>query len=354
MAEILGIGCTHAPHLQFPDENMADILRRYLEDDRTPADLKDPGKWPAAMREEWADDEGLAAAGRHRATLVDGFRKARKALDDFKPDLVLIWGDDQYENFHEDLIPPFNVYALADIPIQPYKRSGVMRTSANVWNQPEDMRITIPGHPEAATFLAKELIGRGFDVACSFKFHHAETANHAFVRTVLYLDYDQKGFGYPIIPFHVNCYGSDLWRNIRGSRPATPPPPSPPAWRCYDLGKAVAQIFEHSPWRVALIGSSSWSHAFLTDKHHGVYPDVEADRQRYHDVRDGKLRSWRDLSPEDIRASGQHEILNWICLAGAMEGRAAQVAAYSETYIFNSSKAVVIFPAQVALAPATA
>jgi len=60
------------------------------------------------------------------------------------------------------------------------------------------------------------------------------------------------------------------------------------------------------------------------------------------------------LSPEDIRASGQHEILNWVCLAGAMEGRAAQIAAYSETYIFNSSKAVVIFPALAALAPATA
>src|SRR2546421_10287495 len=106
MAEVLGIGCTHAPHFVFRDEHMADILRRYMKDERVPAALRDPAGWPAPMQAEWGDDEGLAAAGRHRAALVDGFRQARRALDEFKPDLVLIWGDDQYENFHEDVVPP--------------------------------------------------------------------------------------------------------------------------------------------------------------------------------------------------------------------------------------------------------
>ena len=32
---------------------------------------------------------------------------------------------------------------------------------------------------------------------------------------------------------------------------------------------------------VALIASSSWSHAFLTPKNHLLYPDVEADRALY-------------------------------------------------------------------------
>ena len=40
------------------------------------------------------------------------FRAIRKALDDFNPDLVLIWGDDQYENFREDIIPAFCVFGL--------------------------------------------------------------------------------------------------------------------------------------------------------------------------------------------------------------------------------------------------
>ena len=73
-----------------------------------------------------------------------------------------------------------------------------------------------------------------------------------------------------------------------------------------------------SPWRVALVASSSWSHAFLTPKHHLLYPDVDADRALYDTcgsatTRPGGGRRWRA-----IEESGQQEMLNWMCLAGAM------------------------------------
>ena len=35
--------------------------------------------------------------------------------------------------------------------------------------------------------------------------------------------------------------------------------------------------------------------------------------------------------------------LLWICLAGAMEGRQADVLSYAESYVFNSSKCVALF-----------
>ena len=50
-----------------------------------------------------------------------------------------------------------------------------------------------------------------------------------------------------------------------------------------------------------------------------------------------------DLKRE-IQGSGQHEILNWVCLAGAMEGRRAEILAYAETFTINSSKCVALFP----------
>ncbi|MGH7039446.1 MAG: hypothetical protein ACREE1_15050, partial [Stellaceae bacterium] len=105
MGEILGLGVTHYPPLSGPDAQMGRILKRVLADPALPERYRDPSGWPEPMRREYGNDEGLAAAGRHRAALVNGFRNARRLLDEFAPDLVVIWGDDQYENFREDVIP---------------------------------------------------------------------------------------------------------------------------------------------------------------------------------------------------------------------------------------------------------
>ena len=109
MGDILGIGVTHYPGLIQPDQQMAGLLDRTLNSDQVPEELKDPARWPEPMRKEWADP--VAAAKEHRKRLVGGFRKAREALDAFNPDFVLIWGDDQYENFREDGVPSFCVFA---------------------------------------------------------------------------------------------------------------------------------------------------------------------------------------------------------------------------------------------------
>ncbi len=322
-----------------------------LRNEKTPEAMRDPRNWPPAMQAEWGDDEGLAAARRHRETLVGGFRAARAALDAFRPDFVLIWGDDQYENFHEDVVPPFCVYAMDEIPTQLYANTNASYAVRNVWDKPADDVVTLPGCREAGNYLARQLILSGFDVAYSYKFHHAAVLNHAFVRTVLYLDYDQRGFPYPMVPFHVNCYGSDLTGSSMIREGRTPearddlrqPPPAPPPWRCYDLGKRVAEILEASPWRAAVIGSSSWSHAFLTRKFPAGHPDVEADRGLLEDLRGHRQARWRDVDLETYREAGQHEFLNWVCLAGAMHGRRAEVLAYGETYLFNSDKCVALF-----------
>jgi hypothetical protein len=341
MAELLGIGMTHAPMFQFPDENMADILRNFLARDTVPPEKKNPAAWPAAMREEWGSDEGLAAARRHREAVVGSFRQIRKELDAFKPDFVLIWGDDQYENFKEDVVPPFCVYIYDQIDCLPYANSRAMKAERNVWNQPPDKVVPVRGHREAASLLARELVLNDFDVAFSYKPHHHPTLAHAFMRTLVYLDYDQKGFPYPLVPFHVNCYGSDLMKGIGGSGPTVPPAPTPR--RCYDLGKTVGEILRKSDYRAAVIGSSSWSHAFLTKKHHGLYPDVESDRRRFKELKEGRQSEWRNLAPETMTDAGQHEMLNWLCLAGAMEGRKADYLEISETLIFNSTKVSALF-----------
>jgi hypothetical protein len=357
MGDILGIGCTHGPHLKLSDEAMANVYFRYnLNHEQTPAHWKDPANWPSQLREEWGGDEGATAARKHREEIVRGFRQARQEIDAFKPDFVLIFGDDQYENFREDLLPPFCVYAFDEFELRG-KRDGGGGLSARLGlplTQIEmpPMQPTVRGSQQIGTWVTNELIERGFDMSCSWKPHHMPNLGHAFTGTLDYLDWDRRGFPYQVIPFHVSCYGEDLRVPSAGGAEATgrlgggaavQPPMAPPPWRCYDAGKAVAEAIQASPYRAAIIGSSSWSHASLTNMHGYMWGDVESDREHLEQLKAGQLRQWRDLDPEQIRRSGQHEMRNWICLAGAMEGRSAEVLAYSESYVFNSSKCVAVF-----------
>ena len=131
MGDILGIGVTHYPGLIQPDEQMAGLLNRTLNSDQVPDVMKDPARWPEQMRKEWANP--MAAAVEHRQRLVGGFRKVRQALDAFKPDFVLIWGDDQYENFREDGVPSFCVFAFDGIESRPYARAAASKANVETF-----------------------------------------------------------------------------------------------------------------------------------------------------------------------------------------------------------------------------
>ena len=112
-----------------------------------------------------------------------------------------------------------------------------------------------------------------------------------------------------------------------------------------ELGAATARALKQSPWRVALIASSSWSHAFLTSRNNYLWPDIDSDRARFEELRAGNYDAWRQVTTSKIEAAGQQELLNWMCLAGATEelGRKAQVVDYIETYAFNSNKCLALF-----------
>jgi hypothetical protein len=98
---------------------------------------------------------------------------------------------------------------------------------------------------------------------------------------------------------------------------------------------------------VALIASSSWSHAFLTEKHGWIRPDNESDRRLFAALQEGRYAAFRELTIAEAEAAGQHEIFNWVCLAGAMHelGYRPDYLEYVETYIFNSDKCLAVFAA---------
>jgi len=114
MGEILGLGCTHYPGLTVPDEQLPSLFHRLLTAPNVPEHYKNPANWPAELVAELGNDEGFSSAQRYSARMAEGFRAVRKSLDAFNPDVVLVWGDDQYENFKEDIIPAFCLLGYDD------------------------------------------------------------------------------------------------------------------------------------------------------------------------------------------------------------------------------------------------
>jgi hypothetical protein len=70
-----------------------------------------PNSWHSAFR-----------TIRLSAVLVGWMDRTRAALDAFRPDFVLLWGDDQFENFREDIIPPYCVAAYEKFTFSPRRR----------------------------------------------------------------------------------------------------------------------------------------------------------------------------------------------------------------------------------------
>lgn len=356
MADLLLLGMTHYPLLATTDDMMAALLRNTLKDPLIPTEAADPANWSPAMQAEWGIDEARASAVDHRAALRTGFSEARAALEEFQPDAILIWGDDQYENFREDIIPPYAVLAYEDIDVQPWAHaadSSDMKGRPNIWGEPGDTTFTVRGRRDIGKYVATGLLERGIDVAYAYERLHHPGLPHAFLNAVLYLDYHRAGFNYPVLPFPINCYG----RRVVSYRGFMAPfddvreldPPSPTPARLMDVGAAVGQILADSPWRVALVASSSWSHAFICDKTWRLRPDTPSDRRLYDAMTRGDMDAWRDTPLEDIESAGQQELLNWFPLLGAMEALGQPVPAWSEfveTGIFNSNKVFATYEAR--------
>src|SRR5207248_5876870 len=144
---------------------------------------------------ELGNDWGTGSAGRARRICREYFAEARREIDDVKPHVVVMWGDDQYEIFKEDIVPPFAVLAYEDQERQPW---ADRRSPWNPWNEPPDTTYRVRGHKEAGKYLATGLIEAGIDVAYAYKpLHHP--MGHAFENTVILLDDERRGFDYPLV-----------------------------------------------------------------------------------------------------------------------------------------------------------
>lgn len=352
MSEFLAIGMTHYPLLAGTDEHMADLLRWTLRRSGHPSELKDPANWSASMRADRANDGGTAAAATHREELRTDLRRCRAAIDEFNPDILLVWGDDQYENFREEIVPAFCVLASPDMQVHPFEHMNDFGNS-NAWGLPDETTMTLHGDPSSSRVLADDLLRSGFDVAYSYRKREGSRFPHAIANTQLFLDYDHAGreSSYKIVPITVNCYGQHAIVRRGGlarfaeihDEELDPSGPSPS--RCFALGRATAAAMRESGKRVAFVASSSWSHAFLNDKGWHLWPDTEADRRLYDALVADDYDTLMSVTVKEVVDAGQHEMLNWFCMLGAVAelGMAREWSTFRPSDVFNSNKCFAVY-----------
>ena len=250
----------------------------------------------------------------------------------------MIWGDDQHENFTEDIIPPFCVLAYDQIEARPWQRQG----AAQCLGRAGGHHLPHPGHRAGGQVPGAKLLEQGVDMSYAYKPLHYPGLAHAFLNTIMFLDYDRVGFPYPVVAFQVNCYGRRVisQRGGRGSlaQPlgeADLDPPSPTPKRCMEVGAATARAMRESPWRTALIASSSWSHAFLTDKHYQLYPDIESDRRLYEALRAGDYETWRRRRSRhrDVGPAGDAQLVHARRRDGGARAQARRVRVHRHVVV---------------------
>ena len=311
MAEILGLGCSHGPIILTPPEVWTKGRERIFS--RIP-DYEPP----AQLLEELGQDNGLSQDKLDQKRVVESFQVLHDKLHEFDPDVLMIIGDDQAENFQQDNLPPFCLYTGTEVDGYPFQRAAAR---VNLWEAGPETKFSFRCPKEFSQAMRNDLIRNGFDMASSSALNGWDWGlAHAIINPLVFLDPEGK---FPLLPLFVNCYGEE-------AGPDYPPRPTPR--RCYQLGQAMRRFLDTRNERVAVVASSSWSHSFLAHKFQCREIDIETDRRNLELLREGKGSQLAELSPEELQQSGDHEILNWIIALGVLGDKPAEIVDVRESH----------------------
>jgi hypothetical protein len=304
MAEILGIGCSHAPMILNPADEWGRMRSRIYS--RIPNYQPPPD-----MQADLAEDNGLSADRQNQARIVNAFRVLHERLHAWAPDVLMVIGDDQAENFLADNLPVFALYTGTELEGHPFHRP---MGHVNLWGGAPEAKYTFHCPSVFAVALRDHLILSGIDISSSTTLKGWKWGlPHAHINPLLFLDPDGK---FPLLPLFVNCYGEEAGAGY---------PPRPTARRCYEVGRAIRAFLDGRQERVAVVASSSWSHSFLTHRLQCSAFDTEFDRRNLELLRQGRGSQLATLTPEEIYLSGDHEFLNWIIALGIIGDKPAEI-----------------------------
>jgi hypothetical protein len=299
---VIAIGTSHGPQLiteprDWPQRVIADRRNRHFHRGKEYSfdelvTLRADRDWaPLITQDVWQAKHGKCQEA--IAALAERFRAAR-------PDVAIIFGNDQSEIFTDENIPAFAVYAgetVDNIPKSAEKRAELPPgVAAAEDGYCPSVAAHYPGAPGLATHLIKALTAAEFDVAQMSRIPTGPRGHngipHAFGFVYRKIMRDDV---IPNVPLFVNNYYE---------------PNKPTVRRCLAFGRAVARAVQSFPGeaRVALIASGGLTHFAI---------DEELDRKVLAAMAAGDLATIERIPESAFRSPGTGEIKNWLPLAAA-------------------------------------
>ena len=305
MAEIvLGLWTTHGPTLSTtPDEW---LLR--LPADRARTNHPFRGKtydFPSLVElrkaENLAEQATDAERTRRHAACRAAVERMADLYEEAKPDVAVIFGNDQGELFLDDLIPALTVFDGPMIWNEPATEAQAAKMAPGIhaaeWGHNPPTRTEYPGHPELASRILRQATADQFDVSRSSRLpenpgHWNSGIGHAFGFIYRQIMRDKV---IPNVPLIANTFF---------------PPNQPTARRMFEFGRSVGRAIRawESDARVVVIGSGGMSHFVIDESFDRSIIDAL-------DARDGEMLCGIG---EEWFQSGTSELKNWVAAAGCL------------------------------------
>ncbi len=246
-----------------------------------------------------------------RERLYAAFEELRRRLQAARLDALVLFTAEHWANFFLYHIRPYCIGRAPSFtgPIEPWLKVG---------------RATVRGAPELATALLEACQENDIDPGFAHEMH----LDHG---TMIPLHFLTPDMTLPIVPIMINTLA--------------PPVPSPR--RCFKLGKVVGEVVRRSPQRIGIIATGGMSHD-PGERNHG-FIDESFDRRFLGEMTHGDLARLESYTSAELAAagSGALELLNWIALAGAMQGARGEVLAYEPVIPWATGIGAMSFDVEV-------
>jgi 2,3-dihydroxyphenylpropionate 1,2-dioxygenase len=219
-----------------------------------------------------------------------------------RPDAFIIVADDHLNAFSFNAVPAFCVRTGTHV-------DRMVQEEAEAFDRAlEGMPLRYPLHEQLAGAILERGLQENFDLAFSWE----APLDHAFLSPANTM-YGGRPTP-PLVPIWVNSFVA----------------PQPTAARCFALGRHIARVVAAGPWNVAIIGTGGLSHFPELTLGRVGETDTVFDRKVLHWLAEGEYEPLCALTADELHKAGEHELLNWIVVAGAVTPARAELRYFGE------------------------